>query len=80
MTYFGTRDYVAPQSVIEAPQVVDVVDDAEIEADVNEEEAEPQAKPKSETKPKPKSKTKPKAESLPDDGLASEEETPEEDE
>ncbi|MBC8504211.1 MAG: hypothetical protein ISR58_08295 [Anaerolineales bacterium] len=66
MTYFGTRDYTAPSDVIEAPQMVEVIDDEEPEliADAIADEVE-DVDPLSE-------------DALPEDGLASDEETPEE--
>lgn len=66
MTYFGTRDYVAPSSVIDAPQVVDVIDDEEPELVpelIVEKEGETDSLPE---------------DTLPEDGLASEEESTEE--
>jgi hypothetical protein len=36
LTYFGTRDYLGPKDVIEAPQVVDIPndeDDSQVEVD-----------------------------------------------
>jgi len=52
MTYFGTRDYTAPQNVVEAPQVVEVIEDGEVETAAEAEVEE---------------------DSVPDDGLATEE-------
>ncbi len=66
MTYFGTRDYVAPSSVIDAPQVVEVIDDEEPELVpevIIEEEGETDSPPE---------------DTLPKDGLASEDDAPEE--
>ncbi len=64
MTYFGTREYHAPSSVVEAPKVVEVVDDelpepvAEVDADALPEEVS--------------------EDTLPENGLASEEESTDE--
>ena len=58
MTYFGTREYNAPASVVEAPKVVEVIDDEQPEPD-----------PDADALPE---------DTLPEDGLASEEDPAEE--
>jgi len=64
MTYFGTRDYTATSSVIESPQVVEVIDDEEPEllADAKDVANDPAE------------------DALPEDGLASDGDASEDDE
>jgi len=57
MTYFGTRDYLAPSNVVEAPRVIEVIEDGQ---------------------PEPEPVAEADEDALPEDGLASEDDAPEE--
>ncbi len=76
ITLFGTREYPETKPVVEAPKVVDVSEygepySLEDEPDV---EAEPVSEGEEPARPEEEAKPESKGETLPDDGLASEQE------